>query len=174
MPQLDDPTFRQSLTYVIEHNEQEGALGFIINKTAGIDMGEVFEQLSIEPDGSVDTRQQVLNGGPVSLEHGMVLHTGDRRWQSSREFHHGVAISSSLDILEDLARGNGPEDHLFILGHSGWAPGQLEEEFAQNAWLHCEANHQILFDTPPEDRLPAAAALLGVNLNNLVADSGHA
>lgn len=174
MPQLDDPTFRQSLTYVIEHNEQEGALGFIINKTAGINMGDVYEQLSIEPAESVNTDQQVLSGGPVSLEHGMVLHSGHGQWQSSRDFRHGVSISSSVDILEDLARGQGPEQHLFILGHSGWAPGQLEEEFAQNAWLHCAANHQILFDTPPDDRLPAAAALLGVNLNNLVADSGHA
>jgi len=173
MPQMDDPNFRHTLTYLIEHGEQ-GALGFIINREIGIDLGEVFQQMEIEPAFTTDTRAAVFEGGPVSQEHGLVLHPSGKTWESSRDFTHGITLSSSRDILVDIAAGCGPKKALVLLGHSGWAPGQLEEELSSNAWLTCPAEIDIMFDTDTEARLQAAADLIGVNLTSIVSDYGHA
>lgn len=173
MPQVDDPDFRLSLTYLIEHGEH-GALGFIINRHIGIDLGEVFQQMNITPAVSTDTQLPVFEGGPVDQEHGLVLHPSTQRWDSSKDFGHGVSLSSSRDILEDMAEGHGPDSSLVLLGHSGWAPGQLEAELASNAWLTAEANTEIIFNTPVENRLQAAADLIGITLSHVVGDAGHA
>jgi len=173
MPQMDDPHFSHTLTYLIEHGEQ-GALGFIINREIGIDLGEVFQQMDIEPDFATDTRAPVFEGGPVSQEHGLVLHPSGQTWDSSRDFTYGISLSSSRDILVDIAAGRGPDKSLVLLGHSGWAPGQLEEELSANAWLTCPAEIEIIFDTDTDSRLQAAADLIGVNLSSIVSDHGHA
>ncbi len=173
MPKMEDPNFRHTLTYLIEHGEH-GALGFIINREIGIDIGEVFEQMEIEPDFATDTRKPVLEGGPVSQEHGLILHPSGDTWESSRDFSHGVTLSSSRDILIDMAAGRGPEKEMMLLGHSGWAPGQLEEELGNNAWLTCPADISIIFDTSTDARLQAAADIIGINLSTIVSDHGHA
>lgn len=170
---MDDPNFQLTLTYLIEHGEH-GALGFIINREIGIDLGEVFQQMEIEPDFSIDTRKPVFEGGPVSQEHGLILHPSGETWDSSRDFSHGVTLSSSRDILVDIAAGRGPKKALILLGHSGWAPGQLETELTNNAWLTCPADIDIIFDTDTEARLQAAADIIGIKLSNIVSDYGHA
>jgi putative transcriptional regulator len=64
---------------------------------------------------------------------------------------------------------------LVALGYAGWGPGQLERELAENSWLSGPADFDILFHTLANDlRWLAAAALLGIDLNLLSADVGHA
>ena len=64
---------------------------------------------------------------------------------------------------------------MFIsLGYAGWSAGQLEQELAQNAWLTVAADPGVLFDLPPEGRLPAAMRLLGIDFSRLSDDVGHA
>jgi len=173
MPQMEDPNFKHTLTYLIEHGEH-GALGFIINRKIGIDLGEVFQQMELDPEAGADVTAPVFEGGPVDQEHGLILHPSGQTWQSSKDFGHGVSLSSSRDILEDMAIGLGPTKSMVLLGHSGWAPGQLESELAQNAWLTCQADQDIMFELETDLRLTAAAELLGVNLNTIVSDAGHA
>jgi len=173
MPQMEDPNFRHTLTYLIEHGEH-GALGFIINREVGIDLGEVFQNMALEPTPAAKIHSAVYAGGPVDQEHGLILHPSGRSWQSSRDFGHGVCLSSSRDILEDMAIGEGPEKNLVLLGHSGWAPGQLETELSANAWLTCPADLDIMFELDTGQRLNAAADLIGINLSHVVADAGHA
>ena len=173
MPNMEDPNFRQTLTYIVEHNDN-GALGFVVNRSMGIDIGEVYQQMDISLSDNPDLATPVLEGGPVDREHGLVLHPSGQSWSSTKDFGHGVALSSSRDILEDMARGEGPQRGLVLLGHSGWGPGQLEDEFAGNAWLSCPAASDILFDTGLDAKLDAAAAHLGINLQSVVTDAGHA
>ena len=173
MPQMEDPNFKHTLAYVVEHSEH-GALGFVINRVIGIRLQEVFEQMEINTDDTTDTDSPVLEGGPVDREHGMVLHPSGSSWQSSKDFGHGVCLSSSKDILVDMARGEGPTKSLFLLGHSGWGPGQLEDEIVNNAWLNCPADDAILFETDIDEKLPAAASAIGVDLSRVVTIAGHA
>jgi len=173
MPALSDPNFDHSVTYICEHNE-EGAMGIIINRQMEITMEEVLGQMEIEPSNRFDTGQKIHEGGPVQLEHGFVLHTPVGAWESSLQVGDDIALTTSRDILSAIAHGEGPRHYLVALGYAGWGPGQLEQEMAANAWLSGPASKRILFELPIEERWAAAAALLGIDLNLLSSDIGHA
>ena len=79
-----------------------------------------------------------------------------------------IGITTSRDILQAVARGEGPDHLLVTLGYAGWGPGQLEQEMADNAWLSTPADREILFHKPSDQRWAAAAALLGIDLNLLL------
>ncbi len=83
-------------------------------------------------------------------------------------------LTTSRDILDALASGQGPARALVALGYAGWDAGQLEDEMARNAWLTVPVDVSLLFDVPAEDRWQAAGRLLGINLLHLSSDAGHA
>lgn len=167
MPQLRDQEFHHSIVLILEHDD-DGAWGVVINKTIDLDLKDVFEQLDIEPSHTLMGSEKVLRGGPVDEQHGIVLHPPGPKFESTREFKFGVSLSSSRDVLEALASGDEPADHLVLLGHAGWGAGQLEAEIASNAWLTCEASTDILFETPLSDRRQRVAELLGIDLDTIV------
>lgn len=173
MPHMADPHFAQTVTYLIEHNA-EGAMGLIINRPSGLSLVDVIEQL--RPDdqnGSVQQDSPIFAGGPMQTERGFVLHPSGQQFQATLELGE-LGLSTSQDALFAIAAGQGPSQHLIALGYAGWEAGQLESELADNAWLTCPADPQILFDIPAEQRLSAAAARLGVNLSLLTRQAGHA
>jgi putative transcriptional regulator len=173
MPAMDDPNFAQTVTLVCEHNDQ-GALGIVINRALPMNLAEVFEQLGLKCAGSRVTQQPVLRGGPVQTDRGFVLHTPQGRWESSLPFSERMHLTTSRDILDALARGDGPANAVVALGYAGWAAGQLEDEMAHNAWLTVPADERLVFATPLEERWQAACRLLGVDLLHLSSDAGHA
>lgn len=173
MPQMRDPNFAQTVTYLVEHNA-EGAMGLVINRPNGLTLADVIEQLEPELQ-AIDTCQHlpIFSGGPVQTERGFVLHPNGRQFQATLELGP-LSLSTSQDVLLAIAQGHGPSQHLIALGYAGWEAGQLEVELAANAWLTCPADPHILFDVPAEQRLTAAATSLGVNLNLLSTQVGHA
>ena len=172
-PAIKDPIFSASLVYMCEHNEN-GSMGLVVNHETSQILGEVFEQLDIRCDDESIKNQPVYIGGPVQLEQGFVLHSGDRRWQNSVEVSEGIRLTSSLDILQSIADGNGPEDYLVILGFSGWASGQLESELQQNSWLTSSCDADLLFHQKPEDKWQVAFDSLGFDMSMLSPVSGNA
>lgn len=173
MPAMDDPNFAQTVTLVCEHNDQ-GALGIVINRALPMNLAEVFEQLGLECAHSRVTQQPVLRGGPVQTDRGFVLHTPQGRWESSLPFSERMHLTTSRDILDALAKGDGPASAVVALGYAGWGAGQLEDEMAHNAWLTVPADQKLVFATPLEERWQAACRLLGVDLLHLSSDTGHA
>ena len=173
MPLLEEEHFRRSLVYILDHGEH-GAFGVVVNHALGMPLGEVLAQLDIESDDPSVRETEVLRGGPVDPGHGLVLHPPGPRFESTRDFAGGVSLSSSRDVLEALAAGREPSTFLVLLGHAGWAPGQLEVEIADNAWLSCAAATPILFETPLEGRREAAGRLLGFDPDHVSAQTGHA
>ncbi|MBX2835360.1 MAG: YqgE/AlgH family protein [Gammaproteobacteria bacterium] len=171
MPHLRESEFHHSVVLILEHDDS-GAWGVVINKTIDLALSDVFDQLDIEPTHSVMGAEKVLRGGPVDEQHGIVLHPPGPTFESTREFKFGVSLSSSRDVLEALASGEEPAEHLVLLGHAGWGAGQLEEEIANNAWLTCEANTDILFETPIAERRDRVAKLMGINLDTIVGQTG--
>jgi hypothetical protein len=93
-------------------------------------------------------------GGPVQVDRGFVLHRPLGNWQSTLAIDDDVGLTTSKDVLEAVARGEGPKDVIISLGYAGWSAGQLEEEIAQNAWLTVAADPHVLFDTRPKDACP--------------------
>ena len=114
-------------------------------------------------------------GGPVEHGRGFVLHDyGYHSSLSTLEVNDDFAMTATLDILEDLANGRGPEHAIITLGYAGWGPGQPESEIAQNAWLICDADQDLVFDTGDDDKWDAALKKLGVTALTLSADAGRA
>lgn len=172
MPGLNDPMFAHSLAYICDHSEG-GAMGIVINRPLDLCWGDVFEQLAL--DNVFDGDNLVLAGGPVHMDRGFILHRGDsRNWDSSIKITADITLTTSLDIISSLAKGDGPTDSLMALGYAGWGSGQLEQELADNFWLTLPADVDILFDTPLAAKLEKAAQRLGINMDLLSPDAGHA
>ena len=173
MPAMADPHFAKSLTFICEHNDQ-GALGIVVNRPIEMNLHALLEQVSITPDTDAHKSVSVHFGGPVQVDRGFVLHTPLGEWQSTLKVSPELGLTTSKDILEAVARGEGPQQMLVTLGYAGWAPGQLEYELAQNAWLTVQAKPEVIFNVPPDERLTAAMSLLGVDYAKLSDTAGHA
>lgn len=173
MPQMQDTMFRDSVVYVLNHGDH-GAFGVIINHKLDITLASVLSQLDIAISGAELQTVSVYRGGPVDDTHGLVLHKPGPAFDITHNFDGGVSLSSSRDVLEAIARADEPSEYLLLLGHAGWAPGQLEMEIAANAWLTCAAEINILFDTPLSERRQAVASLLGIDLSAIVGHAGRA
>ena len=173
MPQLDDPHFFHSVTYICQHNA-EGALGVMINRPLNMRLQEVFEQLDIDNQDARLAEQPIYFGGPVQPDQGFVLHRPGQEWGGTLQISDEIALTTSSDILRDIAHHHGPGETLIALGYAGWGAGQLEQEMAQNAWLSVPANASIIFDLPFEQRWRAAASLLGIDLTLISGEVGHA
>ena len=173
MPSLADPNFQRTVTYVCEHNDR-GAMGIVINRPLNLTLGEVFDHMHITaPDRGI-TRHTVFMGGPVQTERGFVLHQPAGRWDNTLHITQELGLATSKEILEDIARGQGPAEIFVALGYAGWGAGQLEQEMANNAWLSGPADNRVIFQTPWHQRWEAAAAAMGVDVHQLSNQIGHA
>jgi putative transcriptional regulator len=173
MPNMADPYFARTLTFICEHDDQ-GALGVVVNRPIEMTLGALYDRLSLPLTSQILLNEPVYFGGPVQTDRGFVLHRPLGKWQATLSVRDSVGLTTSKDILEAAGQGAGPQRMLVTLGYSGWAAGQLENEISQNAWLTVEANEAIIFDTPSEQRLPAAMKLLGVDFAKLSEEAGHA
>lgn len=172
MPNMEDHRFAHTVTYICDHSP-EGAMGLVINQSIDTDLDDLLEQLGLTRSAS-RRHYPVLQGGPVQPERGFVLHRGEKKWSHTVSIGEGIALTASRDILEDMAKNEGPDDALVVLGYAGWGAGQLEREIADNAWLTTPASPEILFETPLEQRVNAAARQLGIDFTLLSTQAGHA
>lgn len=177
MPTMLDPIFGGAVIFLCEHNAN-GALGVVINKPTDMTMEMLFERvdlkLEITPSREQFPALPVMFGGPVQVERGFVLHSPAQQFSSTLEVSPEVALTTSKDVLEAVAHGDGPLRMLVSLGCSGWSAGQLEEELGRNGWLTVPADPAIIFEMPVEERFNAALQLLGIDPIMLTAESGHA
>jgi putative transcriptional regulator len=172
MPTLTDPNFFHTVAYLCQHNE-EGALGIVINRATDMKLGEIFRQMDINVVTPVSAKAPVYAGGPVHQERGFVVHTSGGDWQASMAVSQSISLTTSRDVLEAIALGEGPEQYLVALGYSGWGAGQLEKEIMDNAWLNSPFGKKVMFDTPVNLRWGAAAEQIGIDINKLTAPAGH-
>jgi len=175
MPALDDSYFARTVIYVCEHDD-EGAMGLVINKSTDLDISTVLSEMHMDDeDTNVEsTNNNVMSGGPVQTDRGFILHNGDKKWSSSLQLQDQINVTTSKDILANLATDTGPEKYIMALGYAGWTAGQLEQELVDNTWLTIDADPNLIFDVPVEDRWEKAVQKLGINVEQLTVFSGHA
>lgn len=169
MPTLKDSIFTKGVVYIYEHSK-EGAMGIIINKSLQITLGILLQHLDIEVKDESIIAMPVLAGGPVGPEQGFIIHDRLEHDEAIRQ----VMISSSKEILSDISQGVGPEHFVITLGYAGWESGQLEKEIHDNDWLIAPFKKDILFTTPLKKRWQAAAKSIGVDINHISDQVGHA
>ena len=174
MPGMGDPRFDKSLIYICAHSE-DGAMGLIINKPAvDLQFSDLLDQLKITPAQSYRPIE-VHFGGPVEHGRGFVLHSKDYIAEDSTlEVNDEFGMTATLDILEDISQGKGPNVCLLALGYAGWGPGQLEEEIRENGWLTCDADAALIFSPSNQDKWRDAIVSLGIDPRMLSATGGSA
>jgi len=173
MPGMVDSNFVSSVTLLCQHNEA-GAIGITINRLSNFSLGEIFSQLHIECDNDAIRTLPVLEGGPVAPDRGFVLHSPLEGYESSMEVGQEIMVTTSRDVLSDIAVGSGPEKYIVALGYAGWGGGQLENEMLANAWLSVSADTDIVFDMPLPSRFDEALGRLGIKIDRLHSEAGHA
>jgi len=173
MPGMVDSNFVGSVTLMCQHNEA-GAIGITINRLSNFTLGEIFSQLHLECDDEGVRNLPVLEGGPVAPDRGFVVHSPLQGYESSMEVGNEIMVTTSRDVLADIAAGSGPEKYVVALGYAGWGGGQLEGEILANAWLSVSADTDIIFDLPLPSRFDEALGRLGINIESLHSEAGHA
>jgi len=173
MPAMADPIFAKSLVFVCDHNDQ-GAMGVIVNRPLGMNMRTLFQQVDIELRREDVAEQEVYFGGPVQTDRGFVLHQPLGNWQSTLAVEDELGLTTSKDVLLAMGEGGGPDRMFISLGYAGWEAGQLESELGQNAWLTVDADIEVIFGLPSEQRYEAALGLLGIDMAMLSDTAGHA
>jgi putative transcriptional regulator len=173
MPGLLDPNFHQTVVCISEHT-REGAVGLVINRVhAALQTATIFEELEMDHEPAMGNLPVHL-GGPVHASELFILHGPPFDAGESLVITPALAMSTTRDVLQRIARGKGPPSCMIALGCAGWGPGQLEAEIKQNAWLTCDIAETILFATPVEKRWEATLAHLGIDPALLMDAAGHA
>ncbi len=162
-PQILDPRFMRTVIYMVRH-DGGGAMGLVLNRPmVEIPLARVLEQLGIESkDASGTVRTHY--GGPVDRTRSFVLHTDDYVGSSTLRVTGGVAMTWQPEIWRAIAAGTGPRRSLFVLGHSGWAPGQLEAEMSAGHWVAVPADEALVFDDDYDGKWPRAMARRAIKL----------
>jgi putative transcriptional regulator len=179
MPGMVDPNFAGSLIYLFEHTER-GAMGLVVNRPTEVNLSNLFEKIELKLEIAPLLDQPVYFGGPVQVERGFVLHESNAglSYSSSLIIPGGLTMTTSKDVLEAVAVGNGPRKFLMTLGYAGWGAGQLEEEITLNGWINVplarEQMSDIIFNTPYSQRYQKAMSHLGFDLSHLSGEAGHA
>ena len=172
MPQMADPNFEKTVTYLVEHGD-DGAMGLTLNRPVQVSLADILSDMDIAIEVPPSEHHRVVAGGPVQQEAGFIIHSADSHWHSSVPLSDGLMLTTSRDILEAIAIGEGPTRSLICLGYAGWERGQLEQELADNAWLSTPASQELILHTPFEQCWQAAAARMGVDMSLIATQAGH-
>jgi putative transcriptional regulator len=173
MPAMRDPRFARSVICVCAHNA-EGAMGLVVNRLVGsVTFPDLLDQLGIDT-GSVTEEIRVRFGGPVESGRGFVLHSEEYDHDSTLQVADRMALTATVDILQDIAQGRGPRRSLLALGYAGWGAGQLDAEIQSNGWLTVDADEQLVFDEDLDSKWERAIAKLGIDVSMLSSEAGRA
>ncbi len=173
MPALQDVNFDHTVSLICEHNE-EGAMGFVLNRPTVLPIQELLEHMQIEVQVKLEESEVLHTGGPVQPERGFVIHTPVGEWESTLELTQDIGVTASRDILYAIANGEGPEKRIITLGYAGWGEGQLEREISENSWLSVPATPELVFDTDEAMLWRRSADQLGIDITVLTTEAGHA
>ena len=182
MPGMVDDNFTGTVIYLCDHTSS-GAMGLVINRPTDVDLATVFDKVDLKLEIQPKAIEPVYFGGPVQTDRGFVLHEQKQgehttHYSSSLRIPGGLAMTTSKDVLEEVAAGHGPARFLMTLGYAGWSAGQLEDEIARNGWINVPAPSEemayIIFDTPDEYKYQNVLALLGIDQSFLSTTAGHA
>ena len=174
MPHMQDTYFNRSVIYMCELNKK-GAMGLIINKPfKDPTLNKIFENYYDEKGEIFNAVDQIYFGGPVMVERGIVLHSGNYKSNDSIKISNDFFISSHKKTLEDISAQRGPELCRLLLGHAGWKAGQLEREIENGDWLLMPADIEFIFSLSDIDKWQAAVTKFGINISDLGGAAGLA
>ena len=173
MPRLNDGgVFERSVVYICSHGKH-GAMGIIVNKPmVQYSFSDLTMQLPLKNYEKLN-EVSLYTGGPVEQIRGMVLHSTDYVKDGTIVVGNGIAVSSTSEIITDIAFDNGPDDKLVALGYAFWKPHQLESEIFENDWMVISADKELIFRTKDSEKWQRAFDETGIRLDRFVSITGH-
>ncbi len=173
MPAMPDPRFARSVVYICSHGP-EGAMGLILNRLFGeASFRALLEQLDVTP--SLQTPDLPVHfGGPVEVGRGFVLHSADYEREGTTRIDEHISMTATVEILQAIADGGGPEKAMMALGYSGWGAGQLDAEMKANGWITAPADDDLVFGPDLDMKWEKALAKIGISPVLLSGEAGHA
>ena len=174
MPDMSDPRFAKTVIYMCAHSD-EGGMGLIVNKPQkDVSFQKLLSQMDI-PTTPGMPEIDVHFGGPVDHQRGFVLHSNDYASDNGTlDVDETFRMTATLEVLEDIAKGQGPATSMLALGYAGWGPGQLEYEISQNGWLTCAPSDEIVFGKDNNAKWSAALRSMGIDPLLLSSTAGRA
>ncbi len=173
MPHMQDPRFEKAVIYMCGH-DINGAMGLIVNKYLGdFTLQGLLAYLDL-PKNTMKRDLPIYFGGPVDTGRGFVLHSDDFTHPGTVPLKNHISLTATIDILQAIANGDGPQDCLLAMGYVGWDAGQLDAELHSSRWLQMDADPAILFHTPAEKKWETAIKNLGITPEALSEDFGQA
>ncbi len=173
MPQMTDPRFERTVIYICAHTA-DGAMGLVVNREIeALTFPDLLKQLNIDAE-VVNDKIQILFGGPVETGRGFVLHSSDYVQNTTMLVDKRVGLTATMEVLKDIASGNGPRLNILALGYAGWGPGQLDAEIHANGWLSVPADDGLVFDNDLDNKWERALAKIGIDFSMLSGEAGHA
>lgn len=142
---MSDPRFQRAVILLMRYGA-EGGIGIAINRPAGErTLASVLERLG-EKDAAVEGSVRFFAGGPVQPGIGFVVHTPDYKRPQTFDIDGRISVTSSQEVIRDIALRRGPMKALIAFGYAGWAPGQLEDELERGFWQFAPADPDLVFD----------------------------
>ena len=171
LPDMQDPRFEKAVILICEHND-EGAMGLLLNrKMQNFDTQQVFADLSLNQP--LDNKT-IMDGGPLNKNCGFILHNNNQVYKSSVKVTDSLTLTTSNDLLEQISLDQFTSDWQFYLGYSGWSKGQLENEIAENTWLTCPIDINLIFNTPSEELWKKSLSKIGIKDYKTISGIAHA
>jgi putative transcriptional regulator len=164
--------FTNSLIFICHHNK-DGAIGLIINRQLDLDVEALLEGVGLDTANNL-IQKKINIGGPVDTGSVFILHKDNCSWDSTMEVSKQIGLTTSMDVLEQMTKGKGPEEYILTLGYSGWDAGQLESEVSENAWIVVPGEMDLIFKTPAKDKIKGASKLMGFDIEMISPDYGSA
>ena len=181
-PKLDGGTFERAVIVMVHHDE-EGAMGFIINKKLSVDLASLLESADEELPGEVGeacSGMAVRFGGPVRLEQLWLIYQRKAAAEPARGGFSGQIealqqrgalrfgdrwwLIADSDSIEQFVYGERDDPHRPFIGYTGWGPGQLEEEIDEGSWLFLDFQDDLIFwEMETEECWDEALKRLGVS-----------
>ena len=148
--ELNDPFFSDSVVLVM-NNLGPAPVGLVVNRPTEIPVSHLFPDL--KRLGQV--KDKVYFGGPVEMASVWFLFRASKAPEHAVQAFTGICLSANRELLLQLLGRDKPMDGLRIfIGHSGWAPGQLEAEIARGAWSLERPAPDAIFNRKPEHPWP--------------------
>lgn len=129
-PYLNEVFFHHAVILLLDADADGGMMGLSLNVPTDLTLHDII------PEWEGGKKVRLFCGGPCDTDRLFMLHTLGDIFDGSHEIFPGLFIGGSIDdIVEYIENGGAVDGRMrFFLGYSGWAPGQLAAELAEQTW----------------------------------------
>jgi putative transcriptional regulator len=145
-PSLREPTFARTVIALLEHDDENGSVGVVLNRPMSVAVADVVDAVA----DLVTAPSTLFDGGPVAPTTAIAL----GRVAAGAEpdgWTYVVPPLVTVDLDHDPSLlATAVRDLRVFVGYAGWSAGQLEGEIEQGSWYVVDALPDDTFNDVPD------------------------